>query len=134
LATRDVRYELLEAAPVADEETYLLHMSGFVESFVLPARRERWLHILTRRPKRASRDSHKLRNDLDYSKCSRQDCVIDPEIKKDGVYHDFHGDPHILSPAAAERVGYGCDAIFSVVPGRLAVYFFHECQSWLCRR
>jgi hypothetical protein len=27
----------------------------------------------------------------------------------------------------------GGDAIFSLVPGELAVYFFHEGEVWLCR-
>jgi hypothetical protein len=133
VARRDERYALLEAAPIADEETYLRHMTGFVESFVLPARRERWLYLLTERPKRIARDSHKLRNDLDYRRCSTLGGDGDPEINQDGVYYEFVEEPRLLSPAEADRIGSGQDAIFSVVPGRLAVFFFHEFQSWLCR-
>jgi len=133
VARRNERSELLEAAPVADGETYLRHMTGFVESFVLPARRERWLYLLTERPKRLARDSHKLRNDLDYRWCGTLGGGGDPEIRQDGVYYEFVGEPRVLSAAEADRIGSGQDAIFSVVPGRWAVFFFHEFQSWLCR-
>ena len=30
-------------------------------------------------------------------------------------------------------VAWGEDAIFSLVPGELAVYFFHHDEMWLCR-
>jgi hypothetical protein len=135
VASHDDRYDVLEAAPIADEEMYLRHMIGFVESFVIPARRHRWLHVLSERPKRASRHSHKLHGDLDFRRCQELSVGgrVDPEIKQDGVYYDFVEEPRILSADDADRVGWGCDAIFSVIPGRLAVFFFHECQSWRCR-
>jgi hypothetical protein len=134
LATQNQRRELLEAAQVVDEATYLRHMTGFAESFVLPTRRERWLYLLKTRPKRIARDSHKLRNDLDYRYCSRLGGGCDPGIMQVGVYYEFWGEPRFLSASDADYVGFGGDAIFSVVPGRLAAFFFHEIQSWLCRR
>src|SRR5262245_42979985 len=124
---------MLEAAPIPDEPTYLRHMDGFVRSFVLPARRDRWLYLMTERPRRIARDSHKLRNDLDYKLCQELGGGGDPEIKRDGVYYEFCGEPHILNMEEADRVGCGRDAIFSVIPGKLAVFFFHEWQSWRCR-
>jgi len=125
---------MLAAAPIADDSTYVLHMTRFVESFVLPSRRDRWLFVLTQRPKRADRDSHKLRNDLDYQWCRELGGGIAPEIKQAGVFYEFRGEPKILEPDVAEFVGWGHDAIYSLSPGHLALFFFHEFQSWLCRR
>jgi hypothetical protein len=135
VARRNDRVELLEATPVADEVTYLRHMTAFVEAFVLAARRERWLYLLREKPKRAPRDAHKLRNDLDVRWCTGPWSYGDDlGLTQDGVYYEFFGEPHVLSPAEAESIGTGRDAIYSVVPGRLAVFFFHEFETWLCRR
>src|SRR4051812_3326335 len=65
------RWQILESCPAADEATWLRHATGFAAAFVAPAKRERWLELLTRRPRRVGRDSHKLRADLDRRACRR---------------------------------------------------------------
>src|SRR5262249_6196777 len=65
--------QLLDACPLIDEATWLRHAAGFAAAFVAPPKRERRLDLLTRRPRRIRRDSHKLHSDLDRRTCR---CVV----------------------------------------------------------
>ena len=51
----------------------------------------------------------------------------------DGVFYGFSDAPRVVPAALASAAAGGGDAIFSLVPGVLAVYFFHEGEVWLCR-
>ena len=124
--------EMLETLPVVDEADWLRHATGFVAAFVNPAKRERWQWLLSSRPRRVGRDSHKLHADLDRRTC-RPVHVLPEEVVRAGVYYAFAGAPRAL-PADAVALADGAgDAILSVVPGGLAVYFFHEGERWLCQ-
>jgi hypothetical protein len=51
----------------------------------------------------------------------------------EGVYYDFFDQPKILSLKDAFLVGENNDGIYSINPGKLAFYFYHECEIWLCK-
>jgi hypothetical protein len=127
----DSRWEVLEGCPVADEALWLQHAEGFASAFVAPPHRERWQELLARRPRRIHGNSHKLHSALD-----RRACRLVPElpgaIRGDGLFYGFIDLPRVVPAAHAVTAAGGGDAIFSLLPGELAVYFFHEGEVWLC--
>lgn len=127
------KWEVLETCTPAAEENWQRHAFGFVSSFIVPAKRDRWLDLLTRRPKQIRRNSHKLHSALDrrFCRCEAEAVVID--WKGEGLFYDFFDVPRVVPANVAEIVANGTDAIFSLIPGELAVYFFHESEVWLCR-
>lgn len=124
-------WAILEACPAADEADWLRHAAGFAAAFVSPARRERWAELLARRPRRIGRDSHKLHAHLDRRVC-RPVSDWPAGLRGDGVFYGFYESPRVVPATQAEAAAGGGDAIFSLVPGRLAVYLFHESERWLC--
>ena len=126
------RWEVLEACPVADEAAWLQHVTGFVAAFVSPAKRERWVELLARRPRRVHENSHRLLGDLDRRVCRRVP-DLPAVVRGAGLFYGFSDPPRVVPAGSAVLVAGGGDAIFSVVPGELAVYFFHEGELWLCR-
>lgn len=128
------RWEILDTASEIAGSVYDEHMTAFVESFVEGNRRDRWLYLLLERPKNVFRNSHKLYNDLNRSQCFR--CKDTNEIALDqrGVYYDFYSAPKNLTLREALLVGADSDGIFSIKPGKIALYFFHESEIWLCKR
>ena len=127
------RWDILESAPAADEATVSEHFTGFVNSFVEKHRRERWLHLLLKRPEQIYTNSHKLHNHLDWSSCSKlkDESELNPKAK--GVYYGFSDEPVVLTVAEAFMVGPERVGVFSIVPGKLAIYFFHELENYLCK-
>lgn len=126
------RSAFLSTFPVVEEPDYLRHMSAFVASFVVARKRERWLYLLTQRPKKIGRDSPKLHSDLDRRTCRRFE--NHPELQKivpPGVFFEFGDTARWIDAATALSFPYS-DSILSIVPGRLAIFFFHECETWLC--
>lgn len=71
---------------------------------------------------------------LDERFCKRVDGAFGISSETQGVFYDFHGEPRLMSLEDAEAAGEGQDAIFSAVPGKLAIHWSHEDWSWLCRR
>jgi len=126
------RWDVLEACPVADEALWLRHAEEFAAAFVAPAKRERWRELLTRLPRRIGANSHKLHSDLDRRVC-RLVAELPAAVRGDGLFYAFADRPRVVPAADALLVAGGGDAIFSLVPGELAVYFFHEGEVWLCR-
>ena len=110
------------------------HLASFVASFVVPPRRERWRHLLLSRGKKAFSTSHKLYDALDRSVCTKlsgDPPVADSQV---GVYYDFYEEPEVARFGDIYERSLGTDAIFSATPGKLAVFFFHEGELWLCRK
>jgi hypothetical protein len=125
--------QLLEACPPIDEATWLRHAAGFTSAFVAPPKRERWLDLLTRRPRRVSRDSHKLHSDLDRRTCRCVGWSVPAEVRGEGAFYDFFDAPRLVPADLVPSAAGAGDAIFSLAPGRLALYVFHEGEIWLCR-
>jgi hypothetical protein len=126
------RWEVLEACPVADEATWLQHAARFAAVFITPAKRERWAEMLARRPRRIGRDSHKLHADLDRRTC-RPVSELPAAVRGTGLFYGFFDTPRVVAAADAAVAAGGGDAIFSLIPGELAVFFFHEGEVWLCQ-
>jgi hypothetical protein len=126
------RWQVLEACPVADEAVWVAHAAGFAAAFVVPAKRERWHWLLTTRPRRVGRDSAKLHADLDRRTCRRVEGVP-ATVRGGGVFYGFGDAPRVVPAGQAWLAAGPGDAIFSVVPGGLALYFFHEGEVWLCQ-
>ena len=131
------RYAILKTAPKVDSETYRDHMTGFVNNFVRKDRRARWKYLLLERPARLAHDSSRLVCDLDLTVCTKAQSFAEIEsIEGKGVYFQFSDDPVWLSvPEALELTfPFAIDSIVSLSSGKLAVYFFHEYERWICRK
>lgn len=127
------RWNLLVACPVADEALWQNHVTGFVAAFITPTKRQRWREQLTERPRRIGRHSHKMHSDLDRRVCENVGVRFPEGLLGEGLYYSF-GDPPRIVPVELAANLTGVDAIYSLVPGKLAVYFFHEGEVWLCRK
>ena len=125
--------QLLEACPPIDEARWLRHATGFAAAFVAPLKRGRWLDLLSRRPRRISRDSHKMHSDLDRRSCRCVGGSVPAEIQAAGVFYDFFDAPRLVPADLVSSAAGGGDAIFSLVAGKLALYVFHEGEIWLCQ-
>ena len=125
------RWQLLANSPVVPESVWLEHASKFVTAFVVPEKRERWAEVLSNRPRRLTRDSHKLHSALDRRTCY---CVgeVAPDLQGEGVFYGFCDVPQLVPATLAAVAAGNCDALFSLIPGELALYFFHEGEVWLC--
>ena len=125
----------MDADPECPDDLYNNHIAAFVSAFIERERRERWLHLLATRAKQLFKNSHKLHSHLDKTRCTQSPdaTFVDPATV--GMFCDFHGDspPLLVSGQRAVELGTGHDAIFSIVPGKLAVYFFHEDFVMECR-
>lgn len=125
-------WDLLEACPVAEEATWLRHVEGFVAAFITSAKKERWLELLTRRPRRIGRQSHKMHSDLDRRVCHNVWPDFPAGLKGEGLYYGFSDAPRVVPVELAAQL-VGADGIFSLIPGKIAIYFFHEWETWLCK-
>ena len=125
-------WDALDACPVADEAAWLEHVTGFTDAFIVAAKRERWLELLTRRPRRIGRQSHKMHTDLDRRRCRNVGWAVPADLKGEGLYYDFAGSPQVVPVELLRQLQLG-DAILSLVPGKLALFFFHEGEVWLCQ-
>jgi hypothetical protein len=126
------KWQRLEACPVADEADWLRHAAAFAAAFVAPAKRERWAEMLAKRPQRIGRNSHKLHSDLDPRTCRRV-AELPAVVRGAGLFYGFCDAPRVVPAASVAVAAGGGDAIFSLLPGELAVYFFHEDEVWLCQ-
>jgi hypothetical protein len=110
------------------------HLSSFVRSFVLSSRRDRWLDFLLNHRDKAFRNSSKLRSAIDQRYCKRVESIDGIELDTEGVFYNFYDSPILLPLSEALKDGDRRDAIFSIVPGELAIFFFHEGEMWLCKK
>jgi hypothetical protein len=132
------KYVPVEVKPVScGEEIAKEHLIAFANSFIAKEHIARWIHITLEKPAKAYREMVKFNQYLNQSKCQ---LIKGPDVfplslaKKYGpglgVYFDGTGPAVHMSAAEAgmpER-----DAIFSIEPGRLAIFFFHEGWAWHC--
>lgn len=127
------RGQILDTAPKASDNQFKEHITGFVNSFVEKNRRERWLDLLLHQSKQLYSNSHKLYNHLDKDRYCLLTSAKNLDQQSIGIYFNFLDPPVILSVRDAFIVSIGIDAIFSLKPGKLAIYFFHENESFLCK-
>ncbi|MBL8122611.1 MAG: hypothetical protein JNJ39_00765 [Blastocatellia bacterium] len=111
------------------------HLSEFGKAFIDRSHRDRWFHVTQEKPEKASDElgrllwgvNEKYRRPMDGSSAFPNS--LERRFgKKRGVYFDGIDDPCKVSAVeastlAAER---GNDALFSIDPGKLAIFFFHH--------
>jgi hypothetical protein len=117
-----------------DEAESRHHYESFVDSFVIPRKRERWKYLFGHASANLFRQSHKFRADLLVS-------LTEPFLPdsiamagQTGIYFDFRGPGVALDIREAMRRGNSNDAIYSMVPGKLGLFFFHEGEILLCSK
>ncbi|MCW9023559.1 MAG: hypothetical protein OQK73_02645 [Gammaproteobacteria bacterium] len=111
------------------------HMQLFAESFILDSRKEKWAMLLSERPETIFNQSSRLFNYLDHNFIEQNDSLKNV-VEDDGmgVFYDFQNEPTLISFKEAIDAGKELDAIFSIQPGKLAIYFFHEGWNFVCKR
>jgi len=117
-----------------DETILNQHLEKFVSSFVFPNRQEKWKHLFLKNRKRSYKNSSKLESHLTRQFCfllKSEELHINIETR--GVYYNFRDSSFSISLKDALILGDYQDAIFSIIPGELALYFSHEGRIWLCR-
>lgn len=133
---RNLKKENIENNSDSCDETMLTqHLEKFVSSFVLPDRQGKWEHLLLKNRKRSYKNSSKLESHLTKQFCllvKKEDMYINLETK--GVFYDFRDSSFFVSLEDALILGDYQDAIFSMIPGKLALYFSHEGRIWLCQK
>jgi hypothetical protein len=110
------------------------HLAAFVEAFVVPGRRERLKYIFSRRGKNARAEGSSLFAHLDARLCKQVQGNLGLDENAQGAFYDFRHEPRAATLREAMNAAGGDDVIFSIVPGKLAVFLSHEGWSWLCRR
>ena len=111
------------------------HMKLFAESFMLESRKEKWARLLCERPESIFNQSSRLFNYLYHNLIEQNDSlknVADDDAT--GVFYDFKDEPRIISFKEALLANKKHDAIFSITPGKLAIYFFHEWWNFVCNK
>ena len=110
-------------------------MKSFAETFVLDSRRDKWVSLLIERPDNILAQASRLFNYLDHNYIEQNDAlsnVAADDVR--GVFYDFSDEPQCISFKEAVGLVKVRDAIFSITPGRLAIYFYHEGWNFVCKR
>ena len=125
------RYEIFDKAKECEKEEAELHLVNFFKSFMPKQRNERWIHLAKKQSQRAYRDSHKLEHLLDFSLSKEIENEKTLYKYNNGVYWDFKDKPILVSAEEAFTLGYYQDGIYSIEPGKKAIFFYHEGGAWL---
>ncbi|RKZ79051.1 MAG: hypothetical protein DRR19_25495 [Candidatus Parabeggiatoa sp. nov. 1] len=132
---RNLKKEDIENSSDCCDETILNpHLEKFVSSFIFPNRQEKWKHLFLKNRKRSYQNSSKLESHLTRQFCfllKKEELHINIETM--GVFYNFRDSSFFLSLKDALILGDYQDAIFSIIPGELALYFSHEGRIWLCQ-
>ena len=122
---------MFEALDLIMDENIAKHMVSFATEFVVKERRDRWIGILSNHKLKNFKLSSKLYEHLNRSFCVRNDDLV--AVTTDdvvGVFYDFFDAPREMNFATAKELGLGSDAIFSIISGKHAVFFFHEHENY----
>src|SRR5688572_23199418 len=123
--------------PVSQQELET-HLYAFIRSFVEPRKRARWIHCLIDQPKK-SRELLAQAAGLDVRHCRK---VLDGDSLERILYVEFANDRGVywdgdrpavratVIDAWAGEMTTG-DALYSVTPGRKALFFHHDIL-WRC--
>ena len=139
------KYERVEVHPLpCSQEELERHLRAFVRSFVQPNRQQRWLHILVQKPSKAEDRMYRLVQDLDDRYCTELKgadnfplAVAKRIGTKPGAYFDRSGECNKMTAAGAATLASesSMDALLSLIPGKLALYWHHDLGGpWLCKR
>lgn len=124
-----------------DEE--IAHLKGFADAFIDPSFSDRWLHVLLEQPSKAASQLKKFERHLNLKHCVLVENVeqlkrLFPELYSgvSGLYFDGVGPARTLTieKAIEQSTDDVCDAIYSIRPCCLALFFFHEGWLWVCKR
>lgn len=112
------------------------HLTAFVDAFVSNARKDRWHYLFEKNSHRTCLNSHKLLTALDTRYIVRDDGLntIKSHNVKGVFYRIGRGDPEVDDLRHILEDDPYCDAIFSIVPGKLAIFFFHEIETYVLNR
>lgn len=117
------------------------HLSEFAKSFVEKDWIERWLHFLIEKPEKAFMELVKFERHRNKKTTSyfENNFELEKLLGKDfekvkGIYFDGFDKAEELSLFEAFESGQGKDALFSIQAGRLAIFFFHEGEIFLCNK
>ena len=112
-----------------------LHLVEFGKTFINSNRLERWKHVTQVKPEKAKDELAKLisESETKYRQTLNGSSAFPNALKKRfgnnlGVYFDGVKDACKVSALEASTLAaesYG-DALFSLVPGKLAIFFFHD--------
>jgi hypothetical protein len=129
--------------PVAcSQEEAEMHLRGFAQSFIDGNNANRWIHFLIEKPAKSLANLHKFEHHLREEFCEgigRNASTFPASLTNEfgtklGVYFDGSEPPSKLSigEAATLATERGVDAVFSLVAGKLAVFFHHADGVFIC--
>lgn len=128
------RTEILQRAQCVEPEIWRQHLTGFIDTFIMKDRRDRWRFLLLNPSVKTSRTSHKLYDDFDRSKSTGLKypfALPTATTVARGVYDDLQGLPKYLTYDEATIVAPNTDGIYSFIAGELAMFWFHEGEVFL---
>jgi hypothetical protein len=120
-----------------------VHLRSFGKSFIDMNRFERWIHIMLEKPAKATEMDGfidylnpqfcKIMKGADSFPCS----LIERYGSKLGVYFDGKEPPTLMTSAEAASLSIARStcAVFSIIPGKLGIFFGHDgIGAWICER
>lgn len=139
-----IRFEFIEVNPKpCSIEELNIHLRAFGEEFIEPNYLNRWMHIIFEKPDKAKNELSKLGNSISKKFFST---LIGSESfpfsltnkfgNKEGIFFDGIESPCKLTAgeAASLKEERDVDALFSMIPGKLALFFFHGGDVLLCEK
>ena len=112
------------------DKQIVLHIKGFINSFIAENRRDGWEHALISKPRRADDKFQKLEHHLDNDRCKLLEKPIIKLIDlgdKECLYWQRYGAPYIttISSVASLWTDEKHDAIVSIEIGKEAIILHH---------
>lgn len=129
--------EILNKAEQVGEDEWKRHISAFIQSFVVQSKRARWRHLCIEKPGKAQTVAAQMYADIMWERCERLDHRAHTALSsrnKMGVFYDFSGSARWLTPTQAMKAGHDRDSIYCIEEDKLALYFYHEMEDYLCKR
>lgn len=139
---RKFHYVELNSKPCSREELEL-HLRAFGNEFIEKQKLGRWNHVLFENPEKAKNELNKLGNYLirNFHRTLNGSDSFPISLKerfgnREGVFFDGIEPPiKITAPEAASlKEVRDVGALFSIIPGKLALFFFHDGDTLLCEK
>ena len=128
--------------PCSTEELEL-HLRAFGNEFIEPSNLNRWTHIIFEKPEKAKNELSKLGNCINkkffhtlIGSESFPVSLFEKFGNREGVFFDGIEVPCKLtaSEAASLKEERDVNALFSIIPGKLALFFFRDGDVMLCEK